>query len=812
HCDVVLKRWREDRVAEFLWEVACLSRTQGHAHVLSPDGYFVEEVNCGTTSAGGACEQEEQDGLCRFYHLCFSYGAMDLGAGLSSFSLARSGSYNYTLRQHLQALFGTSKQGYLSTSADSGNPEDYTAGIEKCYLRQVIAIFAQIADAMRFLHSCGIVHRKICVDTIVLDEALASSGASPHAYLSDFSYSCCDMETLAGEDDLFSLMDTEPPSGEDSKSSSGWQTALCNDEKAACLLADKMFVEKKISSENVAVSDSVADYFAPEIANALAKLKSDEEQPRTSPSIFQEASSSSRCPSGEINVERARNLGQKVPWSNFSDVFSLGATFAKTLFSPTDTEGFEVRTLPRNPVSRLLEVPGQLLERFARAPLLWDALDFMQSTLQSDPGARLHHMTSSEGDLTNHPVFSYTRNVAGSVQHRPSQRVMGTETSGGRDQQASQVFESLGRLREQYRYVCSKEPLLFQREKVFKQILSSKIHEWKEDILLGEWRTLLDGESGVDGGGLRREIFHLFFEQMFAESRGRFIVSSSSIDQEQDKDPTGEEEPKWDEMHGCYIPKRPISSSTRSQKSADGCSVEDPVCRLEWKNNWVAIGLMSLRCVIHCHQIPAPLSPFVWAATFGLAPRLPPDDVTPATGPSPPFDSSLTDDARHTTARSNKAEKAIFARIAQIRRGHGDAWARQHLNCFLALLDDPEKERSYRWMFTSLVSVKDDHVVTTSERQMKKFFRRAKGVRQQYHFVLKEAGTDVFEDLLDPRAYRFLTNSATPVTLCRVENEDAQSSTWFFAYDAATEEDAARIPPAALTRARVSALRISYGL
>lgn len=32
--------------------------------------------------------------------------------------------------------------------------------------------------------------------------------------------------------------------------------------------------------------------------------------------------------------------------------------------------------------------------------------------------------------------------------------------------------------------------------------------------LLGEWRTQLEEEQGVDGGGLRREIAQLFFDQL----------------------------------------------------------------------------------------------------------------------------------------------------------------------------------------------------------------------------------------------------------------------------------------------------------
>lgn len=64
------------------------------------------------------------------------------------------------------------------------------------------------------------------------------------------------------------------------------------------------------------------------------------------------------------------------------------------------------------------------------------------------------------------------------------------------------------------------EPLMLSRDDVFETIAHSKVGEWKEDALLGEpaaksgvwrpvtwnrWRVMLNDESGVDGGGLRRE-------------------------------------------------------------------------------------------------------------------------------------------------------------------------------------------------------------------------------------------------------------------------------------------------------------------
>jgi len=197
---------------------------------------------------------------------------------------------------------------------------------------------------------------------------------------------------------------------------------------------------------------------------------------------------------------------------------------------------------------------------------------------------------------------------------------------------------------QEYRGRRVDEPLMFARESVFDAIAQSRVGEWAEEALLGEWRVMLSDESGVDGGGLRREVISLFFEQLEQSS---LVIR------------TGADGP------GAQ-PTLFVGDRQKAEKSPQ-----------QWRQMWTAVGAMILRAVVHFGNAPVAFSSAVYDCAFGRIGRLPPDDGDGAVAP----DGGL-------------------AGLQRLREQRGDEWARSELLDLLRRLRraDAQKEAGYRWM------------------------------------------------------------------------------------------------------------------
>lgn len=264
-----------------------------------------------------------------------------------------------------------------------------------------------------------------------------------------------------------------------------------------------------------------------------------------------------------------------------------------------------------------------------------DVADLVQLALARDPRARPSAETAASHRALDPAPFLRRRGML-------SRGKAGTPSDG--------LLAATGTLREEYRGRRVEELLIFQREAVFEGISQSLIGEWSEEALLGEWRVVLDGESGVDGGGLRREVVSLFFEQL----------EQSSLVLRAGGDSLGSQ------------PTLFIADRQEADRSPQ-----------QWRQIWAAIGAMTLRALVHVGTIPTSFSSAVVDCCFGRIGRLPPDDDD--------YDSM----------------DACPDALAKLREVRGDEWARSELLDVLRRLRraDEQKEAGYRWMLSQRSAV-----------------------------------------------------------------------------------------------------------
>lgn len=219
-----------------------------------------------------------------------------------------------------------------------------------------------------------------------------------------------------------------------------------------------------------------------------------------------------------------------------------------------------------------------------------------------------------------------------------------TAAAGARSP-AQNLIAAAELLREEYRGRRVDEPLMFSRESVFDAITESKVCEWKEEALLGEWRVMLNDESGVDGGGLRREVVSLFFEQL---EESCLVLRAG-----QEGGPAT-----------LFVAERQQAGKSPQQ----------------WRHMWTSVGAMLLRAVVHFGNAPTSFSSIIFDCAMGRIDRLPPDDVA--------------------NGEVDEDVDGCIMRLTQLREAKGDDWARSQLLDFLRRLRkaDPQKEAGYRWM------------------------------------------------------------------------------------------------------------------
>ncbi|CAE8697355.1 unnamed protein product [Polarella glacialis] len=205
------------------------------------------------------------------------------------------------------------------------------------------------------------------------------------------------------------------------------------------------------------------------------------------------------------------------------------------------------------------------------------------------------------------------------------------------------LVEAAELLREEYRGRRVDEPLMFSRSAVFDAIAQSKIGDWPEDALLGEWRVMLNDESGVDGGGLRREVVSLFFEQLESSC----LVLKAGGDGQ--------------------------ATLFAADRRKAGLSPQ------QWRQMWNSVGAMILRALVHFGNAPTAFSSAIFDCALGRLDRLPPDDVKGA---------------------DEEDVQGSIERLLKLREARGDDWARSALLDLLRRLRhaDPHKEAGFRWM------------------------------------------------------------------------------------------------------------------
>eukprot|EP00928_Gymnodinium_smaydae_P054168 TRINITY_DN37987_c0_g1_i1.p1 TRINITY_DN37987_c0_g1~~TRINITY_DN37987_c0_g1_i1.p1 ORF type:complete len:1562 (-),score=385.27 TRINITY_DN37987_c0_g1_i1:128-4624(-) len=308
--------------------------------------------------------------------------------------------------------------------------------------------------------------------------------------------------------------------------------------------------------------------------------------------------------------------------SRAADVFAAGVAMARAFLDPA----LEVARYPVHPARGLRGLPEEGCDA--------DLADLLQALLSDEPGAR---PTAAEASC--HRGLDPTRLL----------RRRGLLAGGDQENRfapCEHLIRSAEMLREEFRSKRVDEPLMFAREAVFEAISKSRVGEWTEDALLGEWRVMLDDESGVDGGGLRREVVSLFFEQL---ETSKLVVRV-----------------------GADGPGVAPALFVGERQRAD-------VGPQQWRQMWSSIGAMVLRSIVHFGNAPAFFSSFVFDCAFGRIGRLPPDDGEDG---------------------EDLAAGAGAARLASLREARGDEWARSELLDWLRRLRrvDAAKEAGYRWM------------------------------------------------------------------------------------------------------------------
>mmetsp|Transcript_22826 Transcript_22826/g.52217 ORF Transcript_22826/g.52217 Transcript_22826/m.52217 type:complete len:1458 (-) Transcript_22826:14-4387(-) len=303
-----------------------------------------------------------------------------------------------------------------------------------------------------------------------------------------------------------------------------------------------------------------------------------------------------------------------------ADMYALGVTIAKA-FLGCD---LDVAAYPYDATTRSRALPDDRLEA--------DLSDLIQQSLAQSPHLRIAAASAAAHPGLEAMTFLRRRGFLG----------------GGSSKSTPEEALLVGaeHLREEHRGRRVDELIIFQRDSVFETIAKSKICEWNEETLLGEWRVVLDGESGVDGGGLRREVVSLFFEQLTASP---FVMCA------------GEE----------LQPSLFVGDRQGADKSP-----------MQWRQIWATVGAMLLRALVHTGTIPIEINALVFDAAFGRIGKLPPDDSD--------YDT----------------EDQWIAGLQRSREVFGDAWARSEMLDMLRRLrhTDKVKERAYRWMLSQCVT------------------------------------------------------------------------------------------------------------
>jgi len=305
------------------------------------------------------------------------------------------------------------------------------------------------------------------------------------------------------------------------------------------------------------------------------------------------------------------------------DLYSSGVAMAKA-FMGLD---LQVSACPYHPTRGHRCLPAERTDV--------DLADLLEQLLAQSPGARPSAAATAPHRALDPAGFLRRKGLIGGSASLSTQR-----------SPVQTLLEAGEQLREEYRGSRVDETLMFSRESVFDTISQSKVGEWREAALLGEWRVILNDESGVDGGGLRREVVSLFFEQ-FEQS---CLVLRAGQD----------------------TPGSPFTLFVADRQRA-GRSPQ------QWRQMWTSVGAMLLRAVVHFGNAPAAFSSAVFDCAMGRLCRLPPDDV-------PQGDE---DDVQGN-----------IDRLLQLREAKGDDWARSQMLDLLRRLRraDPQKEAGYRWM------------------------------------------------------------------------------------------------------------------
>ena len=309
-----------------------------------------------------------------------------------------------------------------------------------------------------------------------------------------------------------------------------------------------------------------------------------------------------------------------------ADVYSAGVAMAKTFLGLE----IQVSSCPYHPTRGHRSLPEERSDADV-CELLQLLLAEKASTRPSASSAQSHRGLEPLG-------FLRRRGLLGSVDSGPQTFLSSAEL-----------------LREEFRGKRVEEPLMLSRETVFDDIAGSKVGEWREEALLGEWRVMLSDESGVDGGGLRREVVTLFFEQLESSS----LVLKAGMD-------------------GSEVLTLFVNDRQRAQQSVQ-----------QWRQTWTTVGAMLLRALVHFGNAPLALSSAIFDCALGRLPRLPPDDLG----------AGVEEDVR----------KSIDRMIAR-RDAEGDDWALSQLSDLLRRLRraDPQKEAGYRWMLAQRVQESAD--------------------------------------------------------------------------------------------------------
>ena len=305
-----------------------------------------------------------------------------------------------------------------------------------------------------------------------------------------------------------------------------------------------------------------------------------------------------------------------------ADVYSAGVAMAKTFLGLE----LQVSSCPYHPTRGHRSLPEERTDA--------DVADLLQLLLAEMPSTRPSAISASSHRALEPLGFLRRRGLLGA-------------SSGS----APQTFLSSAELlREEFRGKRVEEPLMLSRETVFDDIAGSKVGEWREEALLGEWRVMLSDESGVDGGGLRREVVTLFFEQLESSS----LVLKAGMD-------------------GSEVLTLFVNDRQRAQQSVQ-----------QWRQTWTTVGAMLLRALVHFGNAPLGLSSAVFDCALGRLPQLPPDDLG----------AGVEEDVG----------KSIDRMIAR-RDAEGDDWALSQLSDLLRRLRraDPQKEAGYRWMLSQRV-------------------------------------------------------------------------------------------------------------